>query len=207
MAQARRPSQSTGLAPFFSKAQRPTGLLCGTRGPRAGLRLARVCEIRPPTGTRWSVAGWHKRGDPVSQRAFCQFFHRHSGRQGYWVGLEGHALASISPRFAKSDPRQAGSGAALSARTQRGAQERKPSPNPPENCTRAPDLIDATRRARSRRASSHWASARRADRRRETVHCGASHQTVYYRSCKCKTSKKRLHLPSPLSRVKSISSN
>ena len=200
MAQARRPSQSTGLAPFFSKAQRPTGLLCGTRGPRAGLRLARVCEIRPPTGTRWSVAGWHKRGDPVSQRAFWPFFHGHSGQPGCWVGLEGHAPTSDAPRFARSDPRQAGRGAALSARTQRGAQERKPSPNPPENCTHAPDLVDSTERARSRRASSHWAGARRADRRRETVHRGASHQRVYYRSSIWKTSKNGRQLPSPLNR-------
>ena len=140
----------------------------------------------------------HRRGDPVSQRAFCQFFHGHSGRQGCWSVLEGHAPTSDAPRFARSDPRQAGRGAALSARTQRGAQERKPSPNPPENCTRAPDLIDATRRARSCRASSHWVDARRADRRRETVHCGASHQTVYYRSSIWKTSKNARQLPSPL---------
>ena len=137
------------------------------------------------------VLVWHRRGDPVSQRAFLPFFHRHSGRQGYWVGLEGHALASNSPRFARSDPRQARTGAALSAHTQRGSQERKPSPNPPENCTRAPDLIDATRRARSRRASSHWVDARRADRRRETVHCGASHQRVYYRSLQVQDLKKQ----------------
>ena len=118
----------------------------------------------------------------TDEQAFRLFFHRHSGRQGYWVGLEGHALASNSPRFARSDPRQARAGATLSARTQRGAQEREPSPPPPENCTHAPDLVDATGRARSRRASSHWAGVRRADRRRETVHCGASRQLVYYRS-------------------------
>ena len=112
--------------------------------------------------------------------------------------LAGHAPASDSPGFARSDPRQARAGATLPARTQRVAQEREPSPNPPENCTRAPDLVDATGRTRSRRASSHCAGVRRADRRRETVHCGASRQLVYYRSCRCKTSKNGSQLPSPL---------
>ena len=134
----------------------------------------------------------------TDEQAFRLFFHRHSGRQGCCVGLAGHAPASDSPGFARSDPRQARAGATLSARTQRGAQEREPSPPPPENRTHAPDLVDATGRARSRRASSHWAGVRRADRRRETVHCGASRQRVYYRSCRCKTSKNGRQLPSPL---------
>ena len=54
VAQARRPSQSTGFLTVFSQAQRPTGLLGGTRGPRADLRRPSVCEIRPPTGAPWS---------------------------------------------------------------------------------------------------------------------------------------------------------
>ena len=165
---------------------------------------SRRCTMRfPPAKHLLSchhtcVSVWHKRGGPVSERAFLPFFHRHSDRRGCCMRLAGHAPASDSPGFARSDPRQARAGATLSARTQRGAQEREPSPTPPENCTRAPDLVDATGRARSRRASSHRAGARRADRRRETVHCGASHQTVYYRSSIWKTSKNGSRLPSPL---------
>ena len=114
------------------------------------------------------VSVWHKRGGPVSQRAFLPFFHRHSDRRGCCMRLAGHAPASDSPGFARSDPRQARAGATLSARTRRGAQEREPSPNPPEKCTCAPDLVDATGLASSRRASSHWVGARRAHRRPET---------------------------------------
>ena len=73
----------------------------------------------------------------TDEQAFRLFFHRHSGRQGCCVGLAGHAPASDSPGFARSDPRQVRAGATLCARTQRGAQEREPTPNPPENCTKA----------------------------------------------------------------------